>query len=62
MCEQNLPLRNLVIQNNVEALVELVSSSSMPVFSSQRLVDRETPPPVVSPSRSWMNLPALFSI
>ena len=39
ICEQNLPSRNLVIQNNVEALVELVSSSSMPVFSSQRLVD-----------------------
>ena len=39
ICEQNLPPRNLVIQNNVETLVELVSSSSMPVFSSQRLVD-----------------------
>ena len=39
ICEQNLPSRNLVIQNNVEALVELVSSSSMPVFSSQHLVD-----------------------
>lgn len=35
----NLPPRNLAIQNNVETLAELVSSSSMPVFSSKRLVD-----------------------
>lgn len=39
ICEQNLPPRNLAIQNNVETLAELVSSSSMPVFSSKRLVD-----------------------
>lgn len=40
ICEQNLPARNIVVQNNVEALVELVESSSMPVFSSQRLVEQ----------------------
>ena len=45
ICEQNLPPRNLVIQNNVEALAELVSSSSMPVFSSQRLVDMRNAAP-----------------
>lgn len=45
ICEQNLPSRNLVIQNNVEALVELVSASSMPVFSSQRLVDMRNAAP-----------------
>ena len=39
ICEQNIPARNLVVQNNVEALVELVGSSSMPVFSSKRLVE-----------------------
>ena len=40
VCEQNMPERNLVVQNNVEALVELVDSSSMPVFSSMRLVEQ----------------------
>lgn len=40
VCEQHMPQKNLVVQNNVEALVELVASSSMPVFSSQHLVDQ----------------------
>lgn len=43
VCEQNMPKRNLVVQDNVEVLVELVElveSSSMPVFSSQHLVDQ----------------------
>ncbi|MBR3018876.1 MAG: LysR family transcriptional regulator [Clostridia bacterium] len=40
VCEQHMPQKNLVVQNNVEALVELVDSSSMPVFSSQHLVEQ----------------------
>lgn len=40
VCEQHMPQKNLVVQNNVEALVELVDSSSMPVFSSRRLVEQ----------------------
>ena len=40
VCEQNMPTKNLVVQNNVEALVELVDSSSMPVFSSMHLVEQ----------------------
>ena len=40
VCEQNMPARNLVIQNNVEALAELVESSSMPVFSSDRIMEQ----------------------
>ncbi|MBQ8955194.1 MAG: LysR family transcriptional regulator [Clostridia bacterium] len=40
VCERNMPRRNLVVQHNVEALVELVGSSSMPVFSSSRLVEQ----------------------
>lgn len=40
VCEQHMPKKNLVIQHNVEALVELVDSSSMPVFSSRHLVEQ----------------------
>lgn len=40
VCEKNMPCRNLVEQRNVDALVELVQSSSMPVFSSSRLVEQ----------------------
>ena len=40
VCEQNMPARNLVVQNNVEALAELVESSSMPVFSSDRILEQ----------------------
>lgn len=40
VCEHNMPPRNLVIQKNVEALAELVESSSMPVFSSDRIVSQ----------------------
>ena len=40
VCERNMPFRNLVIQYNVDALVELVASSSMPVFSTSRIVEQ----------------------
>ena len=40
VCARNMSPRNLVIQYNVDALVELVASSSMPVFSTSRLVEQ----------------------
>ena len=40
VCARNMSPRNLVIQYNVDALVELVASSSMPVFSTSRIVEQ----------------------
>ena len=62
VCEQHMPQKNLVVQNNVEALVELVDSSSMPVSVPSILWSRETPRRAGLLCLSWTRLRTPFSI
>ena len=51
VCKKHLSSSDLLVQNNLEALGELVEASSLPVFSSDRIIDLgyETPGRITIP-------------